>query len=115
MRFDRAGADRVVEVYPAAALLLWGIERHPYMTSRDPERREAEGSARAAALDLTVLPQNGDLKLARSEGWIHLPQRQLAGTAELSQAGRPQARASKHRNLIPLRSERVVQHLLSPA
>ncbi len=114
VRFDRAGADRTVEVYPAAALLLWGIERRGYKTSRDPERRGEEGSARAellaaieakaswlrwaegareacvegddaldavlaaliaraAALGLTVLPQNGDLELARSEGWIHLP------------------------------------------
>jgi hypothetical protein len=27
IRFDRAGGDRVVEVYLAAALLLWGFER----------------------------------------------------------------------------------------
>ena len=50
VRFDRAGADRTVEVYPAAALLLWGIERRPYKTSRDPERRGEEGSARAELL-----------------------------------------------------------------
>jgi hypothetical protein len=34
LRFDRAGADRVVEVYPAAALLLWGLERTGYPTPR---------------------------------------------------------------------------------
>lgn len=38
LRFDRAGADRVVEVYPAAALLLWGLERSGYKT--DPDARE---------------------------------------------------------------------------
>jgi predicted nuclease with RNAse H fold len=116
LRFDRAGSDRVIEVYPAAALLLWGLERRSYKTSRDPDRREEEGDARAellaaigelapwldwadgtweacvrsddaldavlaaliaraAALGLTALPQNGDLEKARSEGWIHLPQK----------------------------------------
>lgn len=115
LRFDRAGADRTVEVYPAAALALWGLERRAYKTSRDPDRREEEGNARAellaaigelapwldwaegtweacvasddaldavlaaliaraAALGLTALPQNGDLERARAEGWIHLPQ-----------------------------------------
>ncbi len=38
LRFDRAGADRVFEVYPAAALLLWGLERTGYKA--DPEARE---------------------------------------------------------------------------
>ena len=46
-RFDRAGADRVAEVYPAGALHLWGIERGAYKSSQDPGRREAETSARA--------------------------------------------------------------------
>jgi hypothetical protein len=30
IRFDRSGADRVLEVYPPAALLLWGFERNGY-------------------------------------------------------------------------------------
>lgn len=49
-RFDRAGADRVVEVFPGAALLLWGIERGRYKTSQDPERLAAEVNARAQLL-----------------------------------------------------------------
>jgi predicted nuclease with RNAse H fold len=47
VRFDRAGADRVAEVYPAGALHLWGIERGAYKSSQDPGRREAETGARA--------------------------------------------------------------------
>jgi hypothetical protein len=50
LRFDRAGADRVLEVYPAAALLLWGLRGNGYKTSRDPERRAAEGDARTTLL-----------------------------------------------------------------
>jgi predicted nuclease with RNAse H fold len=49
-RFDRAGADRVIEVYPGGALLLWNIERGTYKTSQDPDRRAAEVNARAALL-----------------------------------------------------------------
>ncbi len=108
-RFDRAGADRVIEVYPGAALLLWGVERGAYKTSQDPDRRGAEVNARsellaaieaqapwlrwapgarevcvdsddaldallaaliarAAALDLTVVPGADDIDLARREG-----------------------------------------------
>jgi len=33
IRFDRAGGDRVVEVYPAAALALWGLARERYKAS----------------------------------------------------------------------------------
>lgn len=50
VRFDRIGADRVVEVYPAAALLLWGLQRSGYKTSRQPERRAAEAEARTELL-----------------------------------------------------------------
>jgi predicted nuclease with RNAse H fold len=50
LRFDRAGADRILEVYPSAALLLWGLRGNGYKTSRDPERRAAEGDARATLL-----------------------------------------------------------------
>ena len=38
LRFDRAGGDRVVEAYPAAALLLWDLPRAGYKS--DPEARE---------------------------------------------------------------------------
>jgi len=38
LRFDRAGGDQVVEAYPAAALLLWGLRREGYKS--DPEARE---------------------------------------------------------------------------
>jgi len=38
VRFDRAGGDQVVEAYPAAALLLWGLRREGYKS--DPEARE---------------------------------------------------------------------------
>jgi len=38
IRFDRAGGDRVVEAYPAAALLLWELPRDGYKS--DPEARE---------------------------------------------------------------------------
>ncbi len=50
LRFDRAGSDGVMEVFPAAALLLWSVERGAYKTSQDPERREAEVNARAELL-----------------------------------------------------------------
>ncbi len=50
VRFDLAGADRVVEVYPVAALHLWEIERSAYKSSRDPGLREAETDARATLL-----------------------------------------------------------------
>jgi predicted nuclease with RNAse H fold len=35
IRFDRAGGDRVLEVYPAAALLLWGLPREGYKASAE--------------------------------------------------------------------------------
>jgi hypothetical protein len=49
-RFDRAGADRVLEVHPPAALLLWGLDNKGYKTSRNPSRRAAEAEARARLL-----------------------------------------------------------------
>lgn len=114
VRFDRAGYDQVLEVYPVAALLVWGLQRGAYKTSRRVDRRRAERLARdallssiedrarwivwapaareacvesddaldavlaamvarAAALGLTTPPPAGDVELARSEGWIHLP------------------------------------------
>jgi predicted nucleic acid-binding protein len=38
LRFDRTGGDQVVEAYPAAALLLWGLPREGYKS--DAEARE---------------------------------------------------------------------------
>ncbi|HET7054171.1 MAG TPA: DUF429 domain-containing protein [Solirubrobacterales bacterium] len=38
LRFDRAGGDRVLEAYPAAALLLWRLPRQGYKS--EPEARE---------------------------------------------------------------------------
>ena len=50
VRFDLAGGDQVVEVYPAAALLVWGLDRGGYKSSRRLDRREAECYAREALL-----------------------------------------------------------------
>jgi hypothetical protein len=47
LRFDRAGGDQVVEAYPAAALLLWGLPRAGYKS--DPEAREELLAALEAA------------------------------------------------------------------
>lgn len=47
IRFDRAGADRVLEAYPAAALLLWELPRDGYKT--DPAAREELLAALEAA------------------------------------------------------------------
>ena len=38
IRFDRAGGDRVVEAYPAAALLLWELPRRPRIASSPASR-----------------------------------------------------------------------------
>ena len=35
IRFDRAGGDRVLEAYPAAALLLWDMPREGYKSDAD--------------------------------------------------------------------------------
>lgn len=111
-RFDRAGGDRILEVYTPGASLLWGLASHsengleiPPDASEKPgllfiERIETaapwlhwkEGKrgvclkhehtsdallaalvARAAELNLTIGPENGDLDIARREGWMHLP------------------------------------------
>jgi predicted nuclease with RNAse H fold len=50
VRFDLAGGDQVVEVYPAAALLVWGFDRGGYKSSRRVDRREAECRAREVLL-----------------------------------------------------------------
>ncbi len=111
VRFDRSGADRVVEAYPAAALLLWDLPRDGYKTDPaaredllavleerapwlawEPGAREAcvESDdaldavlcaliARAAALGLTEPPPAEAERLARVEGWIHLPRKACLG------------------------------------
>jgi hypothetical protein len=48
VRFDRAGGDQVVEVYPTAALLVWGLDRGGYKSSRRSDRRAMERYAREA-------------------------------------------------------------------
>ena len=48
VRFDRAGGDGVVEVYPAAALLLWGLPRAGYKAEAEA-REELLASLEAAA------------------------------------------------------------------
>jgi predicted nuclease with RNAse H fold len=48
LRFDRTGADRVVEAYPAAALLLWGLPRAGYKASAEA-RSELLAAIEAAA------------------------------------------------------------------
>lgn len=46
VRFDRSGADQIVEVHPPAALLLWGLGASGYKKSGDAGRRAEEGEAR---------------------------------------------------------------------
>ncbi|MDI6943374.1 DUF429 domain-containing protein [Microbacterium barkeri] len=41
-RIDRSGAGRLVEVYPAAALRLWGVQTAGYKTQPDARMRAAE-------------------------------------------------------------------------
>lgn len=50
VRFDLAGGDQVVEVYPAGALVVWGLDRGGYKSSRRVDRREAECRAREVLL-----------------------------------------------------------------
>jgi predicted nuclease with RNAse H fold len=119
VRFDRAGGDGVVEVYPAAALLLWGLPRGGYKAEAEareellrsleakapwliwePAAREAcvESDdaldavlcaliARAAALGLTESPPAEAQRLARVEGWIHLPHKSSLGELALDGRG----------------------------
>lgn len=51
VRFDRSGADGVVEVHPPAALLLWGFGADGYKRSGEAARRAVEGEARLALLE----------------------------------------------------------------
>lgn len=50
VRFARSGADRVVEVNPAAALLMWGLRGDGYKRSRIASRREGETRVREEML-----------------------------------------------------------------
>lgn len=50
LRFDRAGADRVVEVHPAAALSVWELRDGAYKGSGGQDRRPGERQAREALL-----------------------------------------------------------------
>lgn len=111
-RFDRAGGDHIIEVYPPGASLLWGMGNHlgngnsklpevddkpgkefieraeaaaPWLQWKDGKRGIclkndhtsdallAALVARAAELNLTIPPENGEADLAPREGWMHLP------------------------------------------
>lgn len=50
VRFDRSGADRVVEVYPSAALVMWGIDPSGYKRSGNTLRHDVECKARGVLL-----------------------------------------------------------------
>lgn len=59
VRFDRSGADRVVEVYPSAALVMWGIDPSGYKRSGNSLRHDGECKARGVLLSALegLLPQ----------------------------------------------------------
>ncbi|MEA2467277.1 MAG: hypothetical protein QOJ57_1403 [Thermoleophilaceae bacterium] len=48
---DRSGGDRVVEVYPAAALVRWGFDRRGYKKSGASAQQVAQRKARERLLD----------------------------------------------------------------
>lgn len=104
---DRSGSGAVVEVYPAAALRLWGLSHRGYKTrghaavvdellnaapylDLGPFAPLVRGShdafdavvaalnARAAALGQVRRPDEQELRAARIEGWIALPRGTLA-------------------------------------
>jgi predicted nuclease with RNAse H fold len=47
---DRTGRDRIVEVYPGAALKRWGLDRRGYKTSGNAEKKKAQRSKRELLL-----------------------------------------------------------------
>jgi hypothetical protein len=47
---DRTGRDRIVEVYPGAALTRWGLDRRGYKTSGDVVKKKAQRSKRELLL-----------------------------------------------------------------
>jgi predicted RNase H-like nuclease len=48
---DRSGRDKIVEVYPGAALKRWGLDRRGYKTSGNAEKKRGQRAKRAALLD----------------------------------------------------------------
>jgi predicted nuclease with RNAse H fold len=60
---DRLGANHVVEVYPGAALTLWGFRRRGYKGGGDAKRRSEQREARARLVDEIA---------ARGSGWLDL-------------------------------------------
>jgi predicted nuclease with RNAse H fold len=57
---DRTGRDRIVEVYPGAALKRWGLERRGYKTSGNSERKLGQRAKREELLK----------KLEESADWL---------------------------------------------
>jgi Protein of unknown function (DUF429) len=57
---DRTGRDRIVEVYPGAALVRWGLDRRGYKTSGNSERKRGQRAKREALLS----------ELERSADWL---------------------------------------------
>jgi predicted RNase H-like nuclease len=43
---DRTGRDRIVEVYPGAALMRWGLDRRGYKTGGNAEKKKSQRSRR---------------------------------------------------------------------
>ncbi|MGW1026412.1 DUF429 domain-containing protein [Streptomyces sp. NPDC002577] len=95
LEVERTGKGGIVEVYPAAARLRWGLgsprsmevllraapqlQCEPHVQELYQRSEHAFDAliaalvARAAALGLTALPEGQDLAAAEIEGWIHLP------------------------------------------
>jgi hypothetical protein len=57
---DRTGRDRVVEVYPGAALTRWGLDRRGYKASGNNERKLGQRSKREALVS----------ELEQTAGWL---------------------------------------------
>jgi hypothetical protein len=55
---DRMGRDRIVEVYPGAALTRWGLERRGYKASGNSERKQGQRTKREELL--TELEKSAD-------------------------------------------------------
>ncbi|MGW5635817.1 DUF429 domain-containing protein [Streptomyces sp. NPDC003832] len=93
---DRTGGGRIAEVYPKASRHRWELldrprsmdtllAAAPWLRCDEPTARAYDASehafdalvcaltARAVACGLTERPGSTDLGLARTEGWIHLP------------------------------------------
>lgn len=100
---DRSGDGRFFEVYPAAALVAWGLNRRGYKVAESVKARQslllsirerlpwlsvseayaensdtldaflASLSARICAQGRTLTPSPADLPRAKTEGWIHIP------------------------------------------